>query len=447
MHRGRRALAAMTAGLTSAVLLATLAPASAFARRHQLFPKQCRISMQVAPHHITAGEPIVIFGRLRCFHGGQGGQTVRLFHRLPGQQAFTFVQSASTDSGGYYEFSRADGVVETNRDFLVRSDRARSRTQRVRVAAQVTLAGPPEGTQLFTGKGNAVTFAGTAKPADVGARLVLERQDAENGQGWHRIDTGVVGAGGAFSITHTFVVPGDASIRVLLSNSGQRNVRSASNVLAYEISQAENSALTIEASTDPIVVGQSVTIKGALAGAAPGTPLQLLARTRHGHFAAVAETSTTAGDAYAFAPQSPLHSTFYEVKGGGQSSAVLFEGVHDLLSAAASATSVQQGQPVTFSGSVSPQHAGNVIYLEANDAFDSGFHVIGIGFLGTGSTYTLSHRFYVVGSRVLRVFIPGGPENEGAASQTFTIQVTPAPEPALAPEPEGNSSEPPTGES
>lgn len=125
-----------------------------------------------------------------------------------------------------------------------------------------------------------------------------------------------------------------------------------------------------------------MTIKGALAGAAIGTPLQLLARTRHGHFAAVAETTTTAGGAYSFAPQSPLHSTFYEVKGGGQSSAVLFEGVHDLLSATASATSVEQGQPVTFSGSVSPQHVVHVIYLEAKDAFDGGFHVIGIGFVG-----------------------------------------------------------------
>jgi hypothetical protein len=240
-------------------------------------------------------------------------------------------------------------------------------------------------------------------------------------------------------------VPGDASIRVLVRSEG-RNVPSASNVLAYEISQAQNGALTIEASADPIIVGQPVTIKGSLAGAAAGVPLQLFAHTRSGHFAAVAETTTTAGGAYSFTPQSPLHSTFYEVKGGGQISAVLFEGVHDLLTAEASATSVMQGQPVTFSGSVSPEHAGHVIYLEALDAFSSQYHVIGIGFVGPTSTYTLTHRFYVVGSRVMRVFIPGGPENEGAASQTFTIQVTPAPEPALTPEPEGNTNEPPEGE-
>lgn len=402
--------------------------------------------MQVAPHHITAGEPIVIFGRLRCLGHGEGDQTVQLYHRLPGEPKLTYVQSITTDSTGYYEFARADGVVETNRYFLVRADRARSVAQRVRVAAQVTLAGPPEGSQLLTGKPNIVTFTGMVKPADVGARLVLQRQDAENGQTWHKIDTGVVAADGSYSIPHAFIVPGDANIRVLMRNSEERNIPSTSNVLAYEISQAQNSALTIEASADPIVVGQTVTIKGTLAGAVAGTPMQLFARTRHGHFAAVAETVTTTGGAYTFVPQGPLHSTFYEVKGGGQISAVLFEGVHDLLTADASATSVMQGQPVTFSGSVSPQHVGHVIYLQAQDAFDSGFHVIGIGFVSQGSTYTLTHRFYVVGNRVVRVFIPGGPENEGAASQAFTIQVTPAPEPALTPEPEGNSSEAPEGE-
>lgn len=43
--------------------------------------------------------------------------------------------------------------------------------------------------------------------------------------------------------------------------------------------------------------------------------------------------------------------------------------------------------------------------------------------------------------------VTGGPENEGAASQTFTIQVTPVPVPLLAPEPAGNASEPPEGQS
>lgn len=402
--------------------------------------------MQVAPHHITAGEPIVIFGRLRCPRGGESGQTVQLFHRLASQPGFSYVQSVTTSTDGYYEFPRADGVVETNREFFVASDGARSRTQRVHVGAQVSLSGPAEGSQLLTGKANQVTFTGTVSPADVGAVVVLQRQDAENGQSWHHIGETTVAANGAFTLPHTFIVPGDANIRVLVRSEG-RNVPSASNVIAYEISQAQNSELTIEASADPIVVGQSVTIKGKLAGAATGTPVELLAHTRYHGFGVIAETTTNAAGEYSMPAQSPLRSTFYEVKASKQKSAVLFEGVHDTITAEPSGSSVQQGQPLQISGAVTPQHVGHVVYLEAQDASGGGFHVIEIGFLGASSTYTLQHRFYFVGAHTLRVYIPGGPENEGAVSQTFSVQVTPAPLPALTPEPEGNTNEPPEGQS
>lgn len=448
MHRVRRAAAAVAAALMSAALYGTLiASPVALAHRDLFHRGRCRIGIQVAPQQITAGEPIVVFGRLRCAgRSGEAGQRVALYQHLRSQRGFSYVQSVTTGVGGYYEISGAGGLVETNRSFYVFSDGAFSRVRHVRVGAQVTLSGPAEGSQLLTGKDNKVTFTGVVRPADVGARVVLQRQDAENGQSWHRIDSARVGAGGAFSIPHVFIVPGDASIRVLVRSDG-RNVPSTSNVLGYEISQAQNDALTIEASADPIVIGQTLSIKGKLVGAPAGTPLQLFAHTRHGQIAAIAETTTGAGGEYSFAPQSPLYSTFYEVKGGGETSATLFEGVHDLLSAQASATSVQQGQPVVFSGSVSPQHPGHVIYLEQMNASGDGFHVIEVGFLGAGSTYELRHVFYVTGTRMVRIYIPGGPENEGAASQTFAIQVTPAPVHALGPERNGNGSEPPEGQS
>jgi hypothetical protein len=448
MRGGRRfpAVASAAGLISTAFALAVPAPSAALAHGYHRLRGSCRIGMHVAPHHTTAGEPIVIFGRLRCARGGEEGQAVQLFHRVAGARGFRYVQSVTTGTSGYYEISRADGVVETSRSFFVVSDGSRSRVQRVRVGAQVTLSGPAEGSQLLTGKPNEVTFTGTVKPADAGALVVLQRQNAENGQSWHHIATTTVTNAGTFTLPHVFVVPGDANIRALVRSQG-RNVASTSNVIAYEVSQAQNSALTIEASSDPILVGQSVTITGKLAGGVAGTPVQLLARSRFSRFSAVAETTTNAAGEYALAPQSPLHSAFYEVKAGGQTSAVLFEGVHDLLSLESPASTVQQGLPLRISGAVSPQHPGHVIYLQAQDASEAGFHVIQIGFVGAESTYVLQHRFYVPGQRTLRVFIPGGPENEGAASQTFTVDVTPAPLPALAAEPEGNSSEPPEGQS
>ena len=125
---------------------------------------------------------------------------------------------------------------------------------------------------------------------------------------------------------------------------------------------------------------------------------------------------------------------------------MLFEGVKDVLSAVASPATVAQGQTVTFSGTVSPDHTGHVIYLEARDPAGTGFRVVDLASIGQGSAYSIAYAPYQTGSQVFRVRIPGGPDNEGAVSQTFTIVVTPAPAAALTPQSTGNSSMPAEGQ-
>ncbi|HEX3692181.1 MAG TPA: hypothetical protein VHU13_02450 [Solirubrobacteraceae bacterium] len=422
--------------------------------------------MNVVPRWMVAGEPVVIFGRLHCDRQARAaGRQVKLFHHLLGQGGgFTYVQSVTTNAEGFYAIDRADGVVESNRLWYVQALDARSATRGVRVAATVTLSGPTEG-QLLTGGPNAVTFTGTVSPADVGARVILQRQSGTAGREWHPIGSGTVvpgptaGAPGVFTILHAFRVPGDANVRALV-RSQSRNVPSASNVLSYEITQAQNPKLTIQASADPIAFGESVTIGGKLEGAA-GVPVTLYARTalQHG-FAPVAQMPTNASGEYAFPPQSPVNSTFYRVKSGsercphavehcpgGVLSAVLYEGVKDVLTAQVSASSVQAGQPIAFSGTVAPDHTGDTIYLERQNAHLPGFHVVEVGVIGAGSRYSLTRRFYDPGTKVVRVFVPGGPENSGAASQPFTITVTPAPASALTPEPPQNAGPPQEGQS
>ena len=129
------------------------------------------------------------------------------------------------------------------------------------------------------------------------------------------------------------------------------------------------------------------------------------------------------------------------------SSAVLYEGVHDLITASASPTTIQAGQTVTFSGTVSPDHTGHIVYLERQNAQGPGFHPIQVWFVGPGSAYAIPHRFFEPGTKVVRVYIPGGPENQGAASPPFSIAVTPASASSLTPEAPGNSSLPAEGES
>jgi hypothetical protein len=290
-----------------------------------------------------------------------------------------------------------------------------------------------------------VTFTGTVIPADAGARVILQRQNAVTGNEWRRIDSGRVTTGGTFSITHTFVVPGDANIRVLVRSQG-RNIPSSSNVLTYEISQAQNPQLTIQASADPISYGQSLTISGTVAGAGPGKPVTLLAHTANQRgFAPVVQGLTGAGGGYAFAGLMPVNSTFYEVR-AGVTSAVLYVGVKDVLTANVFPTTVQAGGQLTFFGAVAPDHAGHVIYLERQNASGSGFHVVQVSTVGPGSTYAIVHTVYDAGTKVFRVMIPGGPENEGAASPPFSIMVTPAPAAALTPEAPDNSTLPSEGQ-
>jgi hypothetical protein len=338
----------------------------------------------------------------------------------------------------------------------VRAHGAESAVHSVRVAAQVTLSGPAEGSQLLTGRAHRVTFTGTVTPAQTGARVILQRQDSVLGNHWHRIGVGVVEADGSFSITHTFVVAshpstgglgeaGDASIRALVRGDAG-NIASPSNILEYEISQSENPQLTLLASPDPVSYGQPVTLAGVVAGASKA-PVTLLARSAHQRgFAPVAEVTSDGSGNYAFPAQTPLENTFYEVRSDGRTSAVAYEGVKDVLAAKLDATTVQAGQTLTFSGTVSPQHDGHVIYLERENSSATGFHVVEIGTVGPGSAYVIAHVVYEAGAKVFRVRIPGGPENEGAVSQTFTVQVTPAPAGALTPEASGNSSMPAEGQ-
>jgi hypothetical protein len=197
-------------------------------------------------------------------------------------------------------------------------------------------------------------------------------------------------------------------------------------VLTYEISQAQNPQLTINASADPISDGQAVTISGALAAGAK-QPITLFAHARGGKFAPVASTTTGAAGNYTFT-QSPRTSTFYQVRAGGKTSAALFEGVKYALTASVpSSATVQASQALTINGTVSPAHAGHVVYLERRNANGIGFHVIDEGTVSAGGTYSILHAFYGVGSGRLRIKVPGDPESQGVNGPLFEVSVIAAP--------------------
>ena len=154
------------------------------------------ITIHAQPNPITAGDPVLIFGRL--FGRFHAGRLVVLFHRAAERRGgFVPVQVTRTDATGAYEFSRADGDVLTNRAWYVASAGVVSRVvvERVQAIVSLNVTGPggvsePNGSVLQTGPGYTYTFAGTVMPGKAGATIVLQRQGAGSGNNWATIGRG-----------------------------------------------------------------------------------------------------------------------------------------------------------------------------------------------------------------------------------------------------------------
>ena len=453
------ALTAMAAVLALAATGASAAGRHAGVKRNGMPSGGCRLKINVAPRFIQAGETTVVYGTLTCPPDTSvESQTVTIFSRSAAAPVATAIGTAATEKAGNYQFTTPQ--LTANTQFYAATATVHSGRKDVKVSPKVSLIGPPDGSQLFTGGGpvfrsharrlglsNKVTFSGSVSPEDEGAIVALQRESAAGGEEWQRIDASTVGKEGKYSIVHTFAVPGDANIRVVV-RAPKRNAPGASESFSYEISQAENPALQIESLadpiSDPISFGQPVTIKGK--STTPSAHLTLLERTRLQHgFTAIATVTAGTDGSYAFLPQTPQQSTFYEVTGAGQTSSRLFEGVRYELTATASASSVPAGQPFTFSGTVMPAHENHPVYLQVQNGTGVGFHTVEVAKVTREGTYKLEHTFYAVGTRKLRVRIPGDPENQGAASPLFGVEVTPAPAAALTPEPPSNSTQPAEG--
>jgi hypothetical protein len=457
--------AKLVAVLAAIPALLALSAVSASARRASSVPhagRPCRVHVEVPTAPITEGESVTIFGSLQCPTPEEaGGKHVLLFEQSAGGKAgFAQVAEATTETSGAFQLTPP--IFDTNSTFYVVSQGAKSAHKTIRVAVQITPTPPTpvENAQLLTGGGagrrlrNEVTFAGKVNPADRGAHVGLQRENATASEEWRRIDVGTVNQEGEYSIKHVFSVPGDANIRVVVRPKGI-NAPAATTPVSYEISQTQNQRLTIESTADPLPYGQSATINGVVASAATGTPLTLLAHGRGGQFAPVGtgSTSDSKGD-YSFAVK-PLTNTLYRVTDATTNSAVLFEGVKYALTFTPPASTVQAGQPLTFSGTVLPVLAGHPVYIERQGSLKLGWHVVDVGAVSAPAnpsdpnepgSFSIVHAFYAAGTDHLRIKIPGDPGNQGAAAQAFDLTVTAAPASTLKPLTPGNSKMPGEGQ-
>jgi hypothetical protein len=398
--------------------LAAVLPAGAQARTHH-------VSIVAVPNPIDAGDPVVIVGHLSG--PGNAHRRVNLFHRLPNQFRFSFVQSVQTDSHGNYLMTRGPGVVDTNRAWFVRSLGAQSRTVHEGVHALLTL-----NASTTQAKSNQpVVFSGHVTPNHRGDRVFLQRQVGSSGDDWRTIDSGRVGPGSNYAIVHRFRVPdGDGlTVRTLIRRD-RRNLAGASRSLDLTVQQNQNPSFTLNASQDPIPVGQSVTLSGTLA--APDNASKTVVLWAHEHnqgYHPVATATTDAGGNYAFPAQAPLHSTVYQARtaNGARRSAQVFEAVRDVIgTVSVDPSNPTVGQVVSVKGSVAPPKVGHFIELQKLGR-DGDYHTIEVVRVDGNSQFEFLVRFSAPGTKRLRVHINGGPFNWGANSDPVNVTVSPGP--------------------
>jgi hypothetical protein len=383
------------------------------------------LTIHAVPHNIIAGEAVLIYGRLADH---QGGQVIRLYHRIAGQPQFSLISVTHTDSSGRYEFTRAEDIVMTNRSWFVRGPGlTHSRTAYERVAALVSLAASSQsGTTRHP-----ITFSGHLTPDHAGSVVLLQVQKGSSDD-WTTLTRGVVGTDSNYQIAHAWRTPGARDVRVLFRGDA-RNTPSVSDPVSVVIQQAEVPSFTINTS-DPIVTDNSpATISGTLftpgstTTPEPATAVELFGHEPDGGpYRELQATTTDQSGSYRFTVKSTTNE-LYQVRTvipPRRATAQLFEGVQDEVSMTASSTSSPVGGHITFSGAVSPDKAGHVIYLQKFGG-DGDWHTVETSVVHANSTFSFDWTFGSAGSKQFRARITGGPANVGGVSPAVTVDVVP----------------------
>ncbi len=420
-----RPRSAVLAAIIAAVAIAAV-PATADAAPHH----NHGLTIAATPDPIISGEGVLIYGRLNTVT--PGGQKIALYHRVNPASSFTVIGSTKTSSAGFYEFTRAESAVLTNRSWYVRAPglagNIHSRTVHERVAAAVSLATPaPPSPSFLTNQ--AIGFPGEVAPHHAGERILLQEQTGALGGGWTTLSQARIDSASQFSIPDRFNVPGAYDLRALFSGD-ERNTAAPSDSVTVVVQQKEKPDFTIY-STSPIIdEGSSATIAGVLRAPATVTPdpsvnVTLWGRQHEQAYSPIASTVTAVDGSYSFAV-SPVHTEEYQVRTtsvSARASAQLYEGVRDALTIETGSMTSAVGQSVTFTGTVTPDKAGHVIELQRLGR-DGLFHTVDAGSVNAGSAYEFAWTFGTSGTETFRAHIAGGPDNVGGYSPAVAIAVS-----------------------
>jgi hypothetical protein len=387
------------------------------------------LTIHAVPQHIIAGEAVLIYGQLKG--PNHANQVIRLYHRINPNPQFTLIGITKTNANGQYEFTRQEGIVETNRNWFVRGPGlTHSRTVHERVDALVSLAA--NSTTGLTR--HPIVFSGHVTPGHAGGVVALQQQKGASDD-WTTIGTTRIGPGSNYTISHAWRVAGAYDVRVKFRGDA-RNMPAASDVQSVVIQQTEVPGFTIQTS-DPVVPnGQAVTISGVLDSPGtttpePGTSVSLFAKLpgSGGPYRELNTATTGTDGSYSFANVSSSTNELYLVSttfAPRRHTAVLFQGVQDVVTMTPSSSTSTVNGHITFTGTVSPDKGGHVIYLQKLGK-DGDWHTVEARFVDNASTFQFGWTFGTAGTKEFRARILGGPVNVGGASTPVTIAVSQPP--------------------
>jgi hypothetical protein len=313
----------------------------------------------------SAGEKVVIYGRLNVPHPDR--QEIDLYHRINPSQQFTLISITHAAKAGLYFFPRGEGIVESNRSWFVTAPhepgRIHSRTIHEFVFASVNLTASAAASANGYSPGQPILFSGHVDPNHAGERVFLQSEVGNDGTDWATLTSGILGPG-----SNRFRVPGLYEVRALW--------------------------------------GRSV-----------GRPFHTIGLP----------TVTNVSGSYSF-NDTPAYNTVYQVRTTfrpppTRRTALLFEGVQDVVTIQASTLNGVVGGAGQFTGAVSPDKAGHVIYLQRLGG-DGDWHTIEVGVVKPNSTYLFNWTFGNPGVKYFRTRVPGGPANVGGASPPVRVTVT-----------------------
>src|SRR5579875_19600 len=419
--RHRAFVVACALAMTGSLLAA--GPASAAPRHNR------SLTIAAAPDPVIAGQSVLIYGRL--LGPDAAGQTIRLYHHVVGgRPGYTPVATTTTDSSGYYEFTRGEGIVYTTRYWFVRGPAGtHSRTIRERVTPLVSIAA----SRTSTDTNHAVLFTGHVTPNHRFERVFLQQQIGSSDD-WSTLRSTFLGPGSNYFIAYRWRRPGVHDVRVVFRGDA-RNTWAASDPVEVTIQQAQVPTFTIASSAPIVNSGGSVTITGTLDQPGSTTPepnviVQLWGRSAHqSRFTVLADATTDASGGYSFTQSGLTTNTTYVVATmplphtARRHTARLFEGVRDLLSLQPGSSSASSGETVTFTGTVLPDTAGHVVYLQTLGA-DGDWHPVQRAIVAPDSTFQFSWTAGAPGTYTLRARITGDGANVGGASAPVSVTVS-----------------------